>query len=75
MLFLLTKLEFLLSMDIWLKSGLNFCLTDMAADSDGELIETVVTCEGDLKDPDFPSKFKTIVGRLKSLVCKGTLII
>lgn len=43
----------------------------MAADSDGDLIETVVTCEGDLGDPDFPRKFQVIVNRLSSLVCKG----
>lgn len=44
----------------------------MAADSDGDLIETVVTCEGDIDDPEFPDKFKVIVDRLKSLVCKGS---
>ena len=43
----------------------------MAADSDGDLIEAVVTCEGDLGDPQFPHKFKIIVDRLNSLVCKG----
>lgn len=44
----------------------------MAADSDGDLIEAVVTCEGDLGDPEFPHKFKIIVDRLNTLVCKGT---
>ncbi|XP_076230883.1 uncharacterized protein LOC143177025 isoform X2 [Calliopsis andreniformis] len=42
----------------------------MAADSDGDLIETVVTCEGNLEDPEFPHKFKIIVDHLKSLLCK-----
>lgn len=43
----------------------------MAADSDGDLIETVVTCEGDLTDPEFPQKFEIIVDRLNALLCKG----
>ncbi|XP_039315638.1 putative mediator of RNA polymerase II transcription subunit 26 isoform X3 [Solenopsis invicta] len=42
----------------------------MAADSDGDLIETVVTCEGDLKDPEFPRKFEIIVDHLNTLLCK-----
>ncbi|XP_071861221.1 uncharacterized protein isoform X2 [Bombus fervidus] len=42
----------------------------MAADSDGDLIQTVVTCEGNLEDPEFPHKFKIIVDHLKSLLCK-----
>ncbi|KAJ8672715.1 hypothetical protein QAD02_003975 [Eretmocerus hayati] len=42
----------------------------MAADSDGDLIETVITCEGNLGDPEFPQKFKIIVDQLQSLVCK-----
>lgn len=48
----------------------NFIL-EMAADSDGDLIETVITCEGDIGDPEFPHKFQVIVDQLKSLVCKG----
>lgn len=43
----------------------------MAADSDGDLIETVVTCEGDLGDPEFAHKFKVIVERLETLLCQG----
>lgn len=43
----------------------------MAADSDGDLVETVITCEGNIGDPDFPNKFKVIKDCLKSLVCKG----
>ncbi|XP_011296708.1 uncharacterized protein [Fopius arisanus] len=40
----------------------------MAADSDGDLIETVVTCEGNLSDPEFPQKFSRIVDRLNHLI-------
>lgn len=43
----------------------------MAADSDGDLIETVVTCQGDLTDPDFPTKFQEIVDKLNGLLCKS----
>lgn len=49
-------------------------ITVMAADSDGDLIETVVTCEGDLGDPEFSQKFQIIVDRLNALLCKGKLI-
>lgn len=46
-------------------------VTVMAADSDGDLIETVVTCEGDLGDPEFHRKFEVIVDHLNTLLCKG----
>lgn len=39
----------------------------MAADSDGTL-KAVVICEGDLHDPEFPRKFRNILGKLKSLL-------
>lgn len=44
----------------------------MAADSDGpgESLTTIVTCEGDLGDPDFPAKFEQILNRLRKLVCE-----
>lgn len=45
----------------------------MAADSDGsgESLTTVVTCEGDLGDPDFPSKFDQVLESLRNLVCEN----
>lgn len=49
------------------------CILVMAADSDGDLIQTVITCEGNLEDPEFPHKFKIIVDHLKSLLCKGNI--
>lgn len=44
----------------------------MAADSDGcsndESVTTVVTCEGDLADPGFRSRFRAVVDRLGGLL-------
>lgn len=40
----------------------------MAADSDGQTLQAVVICEGDLRDPEFPSKFRHLVGRLNKLL-------
>lgn len=39
----------------------------MAADSDG-VLKAVVICEGDLHDPDFPTKFRSLLGQLKSIL-------
>lgn len=39
----------------------------MAADSDGTL-KAVVICEGDLHDPEFPKKFRTLLGKLNSIL-------
>lgn len=44
-----------------------FVSSRMAADSDGSLT-AVVICEGDLHDPDFPKKFKSLLGKLKSIL-------
>lgn len=41
--------------------------TRMAADSDGTLT-AVVICEGDLHDPDFPKKFRILLGKLKTIL-------
>lgn len=40
----------------------------MAADSDGQTLQAVVICEGDLRDPEFPGKFRHLVGRLNKLL-------
>lgn len=39
----------------------------MAADSDGSL-QAVVICEGDLHDPDFPKRLKTLLGKLTQIL-------
>ncbi|XP_055680804.1 serine-rich adhesin for platelets isoform X2 [Lutzomyia longipalpis] len=39
----------------------------MAADSDGSLT-AVVICEGDVRDPEFPKKFRVLLARLKALL-------
>lgn len=43
------------------------CAHKMAADSDG-VLKAVVICEGDLHDPDFPTKFRSLLGQLKSIL-------
>lgn len=39
----------------------------MAADSDGSLT-AVVICEGDLHDPDFPIKLKSLLSKLTQIL-------
>lgn len=39
----------------------------MAEDSDGTL-QAVVICEGDLHDPEFPKKFRALLGNLKQIL-------
>lgn len=47
----------------------------MAANSDGttQLVTTIVTCEGDLNDPQFNQKFEKIVIDLNKLLFQGTI--
>lgn len=49
----------------------------MAADSDGstQLVTTIVTCEGDLNDPQFNQKFEKIVVDLNKLLFPGNFLI
>lgn len=57
----------------------NFIFNDfseMAANSDGttQLVTTIVTCEGDLNDPQFNRKFDKIVKDLNKLLFQGIFI-
>lgn len=40
----------------------------MAADSDGHSVTTVVTCVGDLHDPDFLHRFDKVLLKLKGIL-------
>ena len=49
---------------------------EMATDSGGdELIQAVITCEGDMKDPQFPLKFGRLVQRLKTVIFEGEFLV
>lgn len=48
---------------------------EMATDSGGELIQAVITCEGDMKDPQFPLKFGRLVQRLKTCLFEGKFLV
>ena len=44
----------------------------MASDDDeADFAEAIVTCEGNLHDPDFSTKFQLIVDKLKRLLYKS----
>lgn len=47
----------------------------MGTHSDGyeeqQLLTTVVTCEGDLSDPQFNAKFNNLLYELRRLILKG----
>lgn len=51
--------------------------SEMGTHSDGyveqELLTTFVTCEGDLSDPQFNTKFARLLKQLKKLLLKGEL--
>lgn len=49
----------------------------MAANSDGttQLVTTIVTCEGDLNDPQFNQKFNKIVKDLNKLLFQGNFLL
>ena len=36
-----------------------------------DLAVTVLTCEGDLRDPSFPNRLRQIICKLKKLVAEG----
>jgi len=48
----------------------------MAANSDGatQLVTTIVTCKGDLNDPQFNQQFDKIVKDLNELLFQGKFI-
>ena len=43
---------------------------DVSGD-DPDLAKTVLTCEGDLRDPAFPNRLTQIICKLKRLVADG----
>lgn len=51
--------------------------SEMAANSDGttQLVTTIVTCEGDLNDPQFNQQFDKIVKDLNKLLFQGKFIL
>lgn len=47
--------------------------TEMTSDDTDDLLEAVVVCEGNIKDPKFINQFPNIVKRLKCIICEGAL--
>ena len=44
----------------------------MASEDEKGLTEAVVTCEGNLHDPDFSTRFQVLVDKLKALLYTST---
>ncbi len=44
--------------------------SEMATGDESNLIEAVVTCEGNIHDPDFSERFQILLGNLKTLLSK-----
>jgi len=55
---------------------LYYNFSEMAANSDGatQLVTTIVTCKGDLNDPQFNQQFDKIVKDLNELLFQGKFI-
>ncbi len=43
-------------------------ISEMASEDEPSLTEAVVTCEGNLHDPDFSTRFHALVDKLKALL-------
>lgn len=51
-------------------SALVTSLSDGVGVGGGDAVTTVVTCEGDLHDPGFHLRFRTLLRKLKRLLCE-----
>ena len=43
----------------------------MEEDSGGEIVEAVITCDGELNDPSFKKNFGSLLRRLKKRIAGG----
>ena len=44
---------------------------DMEEDSGGEIVEAVITCNGEIDDPSFKKNFGSLLRRLKKRITVG----